>query len=193
MAQAIRRDALPVVLDVDMQREWLERLPELQRELEEARALREVAGLEDKAAALLFLLAWPDLEAAERLVMEHHDAMVGQSCGTFNEAARRLEATAPRAAMLLYRRAAFCVFSTGPGLIDRKPRNAQGGDGGRARQKEQNKVKTLEVEASPVRPGAAEIADAQNADDRPADCRGSCHRGRLWRRVLPFLGLAGAQ
>ena len=122
MAQAIRRDALPVVLDVDMQREWLERLPELQRELEEARALREVAGLEDKAAALLFLLAWPDLEAAERLVMEHHDTMVGQSCGTFNEAARRLEATAPRAAMLLYRRAAFCVFSTGPGLIDRKPR-----------------------------------------------------------------------
>ncbi len=122
MAQTIRREALPVVLDVAMLREWLDRLPELQRELDEARALREVAGVADKAAALLFLLKWPDLEAAERLVMEHHDEMVGQSCGTFNDAARLLEATAPRAAMLLYRRGAFCLFSTGVGLIDWKPR-----------------------------------------------------------------------
>ena len=122
LAQIIRREALPVVLEVEMLRDWLDRLPELQRELEQARALRDVARLEDKAAALLFLLEWPDLEAAERLVMEHHDAMAGQSCATFNDAARRLEATAPRAAMLLYRRGAFCLFSTGPGTLDQKPR-----------------------------------------------------------------------
>lgn len=130
LAQTIRREALSVVLDVELLHDWLDRLPELQRELEEARALRDVARLEDKAAALLFLLEWPDLEAAARLVMEHHDAMAGQSCSTFNDAGRCLEATAPRAAMLLYRRAAmllyrrgaFCVFSTGPGTLDQKPR-----------------------------------------------------------------------
>ena len=88
MAQTIRRDALPVVLDDDLLRNWLGRLPEPQRQAEEARALHEVTGLDDRAAALLFLLAWPDLVAAERLVMEHHDAIAGQSCGTFNDAAR---------------------------------------------------------------------------------------------------------
>ncbi|MGI4797474.1 MAG: DUF6880 family protein [Janthinobacterium lividum] len=122
VAQAMRREALPVVLDTDLLRRWLECLPETQREWEEARALREVAGLQDRAAALLFLLEWPDTDAAVRLVMDHHGAMAGQSCATFNEAARNLEDTAPTAAMLLYRRGAFCVFGAGMGLIDAKPR-----------------------------------------------------------------------
>ena len=106
-------------------REWLDRLPEPQRELEEARALRDVAGLEDKAGALLFLLGWPHPQVAARLVMEHHDAMVGQSCTTFNTAAMLLEDSAPLAAMLLYRRGAFCRFSTGLGLLDSKPQIAR--------------------------------------------------------------------
>lgn len=121
-AQAIRREALPVVLDVDLLRDWLDRLPEPRRELEEATTLREVAGLQDRAAALLFLLEWPDTDAAARLVMDHHETMAGQSCATFNEAARNLEDTAPTAAMLLYRKGAFCVFGAGMGLIDARPR-----------------------------------------------------------------------
>ncbi|MGI4798095.1 MAG: DUF6880 family protein [Janthinobacterium lividum] len=125
MAQAMRRESLPFLLDEILLREWLDRLPELQRPLEEARALREVAGIEDKAAAVLFLVRWRDLEAAAGLVMQHHETMAGQSCDTFGRAARILEASAPRAAMLLYRRGAFCVFSTGPGTFDSKPQIAR--------------------------------------------------------------------
>ena len=125
MAQVMRRESLPFLLDDGILHEWLGLLPEPQRPLEEARALCEVAGIEDKAAAVVFLVRWRAPEAAARVVMQHHETMAGQSCGTFNQAARFLEVSAPRAAMLLYRRGAFCLFTTGTGTIDSKPQIAR--------------------------------------------------------------------
>lgn len=121
VAQIIRREAFPILFDVGLLRDWLDRLPLLQRQPEEARALREVAKLECRSSAMLFLLEWPDVNAAVQLVMQHHDEMVGQSCATFNKAARLIEATAPKAAMLLYRRGALCEYSTGVALVDEEP------------------------------------------------------------------------
>ncbi len=121
LAQEIRHAAFEILLDTAQLREWLERLPATRRVQEEAGALRHIAAYPDRARALLALLDWPDLEAAAQLVMRHHDEMSGQSCLTFNEAARLLEPIAPRAAMLLYRRAAFNQFSVGMGLADGGP------------------------------------------------------------------------
>ncbi len=125
LAQEIRHAGFEILLDTAQLRDWLERLPATRRVQEEAGALRHIAAYPDRARALLALLGWPDLEAAARLVIRHHDEMDGQSCRTFNKAARLLEPTAPRAAMLLYRRAAFNQFSVGMGLADGGPQLAR--------------------------------------------------------------------
>ena len=121
LAQEIRHASFEILLDVAQLHDWLERLPESRRPREKARALRHVCADPRRSQALLFLLGWPDLEAAARLVMEHHDEMNGQSCTTFNEAARQLEESAPVAAMLLYRRSAFNQFSDPMAWCDSRP------------------------------------------------------------------------
>lgn len=125
LAQEIRHAAFEILLDTAQLRDWRERLPATRRVQEEAGALRHIAAYPDRARALLALLEWPDLEVAARLVMRHHDEMGGQSCMTLNRAARLLEPAAPRAAMLLYRRAALCQFSIGVGLADGRPQLAR--------------------------------------------------------------------
>lgn len=125
LAQEIRHAAFEILLDTAQLRDWRERLPATCCVQEEAGALRHIAAYPDRARALLALLEWPDLEAAARLVMRHHDEMSGQSCMTFNRAARLLEPAAPRAAMLLYRRAALCQLSIGMGLADGRPQLAR--------------------------------------------------------------------
>ena len=125
LAQEIRHTTFEILLDTAQLRDWLEHLPTTHRVQEEARALRHIAACPDRARALLALLEWPDLEAAARLVMRNHHAMDRQSCLTLNRAARLLEPAAPRAAMLLYRRAAFCQFSIGMGLADAGPQLAR--------------------------------------------------------------------
>ena len=121
LAQEIRYASFEILLDMAQLHDWLERLPESRRPREKARALRHVCADPRRSQALLVLLGWPDLEAAARLVMEHHDEMVGQSCTTFNEAARQLEESAPVAAMLLYRRSAFNQFSDTTAWCDSRP------------------------------------------------------------------------
>ena len=121
LAQEIRHASFEILLDVAQLHDWLERLPESRRPREKARALRHVCADPRRSQALLVLLGWPDLEAAARLVMEHHHEMVGQSCTTFNEAAGQLEGSAPVAAMLLYRRGASNQFSDTTAWCDSRP------------------------------------------------------------------------
>ncbi len=125
LAQEIRRASFEILLDMGQLRDWLKRLPAERRALERARALRHVTTYPNRSRALLVLLEWPDLKAAVRLVMEHHDDMHSQSCTVFNKVAQRLEATAPMAAMLLYRRGAFCQFSVPTDWVDDGPRLAR--------------------------------------------------------------------
>ena len=125
LAQEIRRASFEILLDMEQLRDWLQRLPAKRQAREKTRALRHVAAHPDRFRALLVLLEWPDLEAAVRLVMEHHDEMDRQSCTTFNKVARQLEDTAPGAAMLLYRRGAFCQFSVLTDWADSGPRLAR--------------------------------------------------------------------
>lgn len=125
LAQKIRHASFEILLDTEQLRNWLQRLPAKRQALEKARALRHVAAHPDRFRALMVLLEWPNLEAAVRLVMEHHNEMDRQSCTTFNKVARQLEATAPRAAMLLYRRGALCQFSVLMDWADSGPRLAR--------------------------------------------------------------------
>ena len=109
------------VLEPRRLRDWLDHVPAGRRAAEQASAMHQVACHGRRLDALLFLLEWPDLQAAARLAVEHHDAMAGENCAFFNRAARLLEDTSPLAAMLLYRRGAFCRFGTGIGLFDHAP------------------------------------------------------------------------
>ncbi len=58
IAQSIRREASPVLRDLALLNEWLDRLPSSQRKLEKARAMREIAQLEHASAAMRLLLGW---------------------------------------------------------------------------------------------------------------------------------------
>ncbi len=125
LAQEIRWAVFLVALDPRRLGEWLDHVLGEQRAAEQARALHWVACHDERTDALRFLLEWPDLRAAARLVIEHHEAMTGADCAFFNRAAGLLEDTAPAAAMLLYRQGALCRFSTGMGLVDQAPQIAR--------------------------------------------------------------------
>lgn len=125
LAQEIRYVSFEILLDTAQLHDWLERLPEARRPREKARAMRHVCADPRRSQALLVLLEWPDLEAATRLVIEHHDEMDGQSCTTFNKAAALFEESAPLAAMLLYRRGAFNQFSKATDWHDSRPKLAR--------------------------------------------------------------------
>ncbi|MGI4797283.1 MAG: DUF6880 family protein [Janthinobacterium lividum] len=120
LAQEIRRAGFYGLLDIDDARAWLERLPPAKRKAGKAEILRHVAADERRTHALLFLAAWPDLEAAARLVREHHEAMDEASCLSFSQVARRLEPIDPVAALLLFRRGAFCEFGSVVTMFDER-------------------------------------------------------------------------
>lgn len=120
LAQEIRRAGFHGLLDIDDARAWLERLPPAERKPGQAEALRLVAADERRTHALLFLAAWPDLEAAARLVREHHEAMDEASCLAFSQVARQLEPVDPVAALLLFRRGAFCEFGPVVTMFDER-------------------------------------------------------------------------
>lgn len=125
LVQEIRWAVFLVALAPQRLGDWLDHVPVERRAAEQARALHHVARHDERTHALRFLLEWPDLRAAARLVIEHHEAMTGADCAFFNRAAGLLEDTASAAAMLLYRQGALCRFSTGIGLVDQAPRIAR--------------------------------------------------------------------
>ncbi|MDP4026239.1 hypothetical protein Q8W71_26795 [Methylobacterium sp. NEAU 140] len=103
-AQALRWARFETELDAPMLRAHLAKLPDFEDDEALARALDHVAAFPDPHRALHFLVAWPDLARAARLVRERAGAWRGEHYPVLAPAADALAQDHPVAATLLYRR-----------------------------------------------------------------------------------------
>jgi hypothetical protein len=85
-------------------REFLKRLPDFEDFEKEQEALDLVAREAEPHRALAFLAEWPDVHRASALVLARSEALDGNAYWSLTPAAESLEAKAPLAASLLYRR-----------------------------------------------------------------------------------------
>jgi hypothetical protein len=102
-AQVQRHSIFERWLDPDTLRAWLKALPAFEDFEAEQDALEHVRDRGDPIQALAFLVKWPDLKRAARLVSERHANMGGRAYDVLRPAAETLAAEAPAAATLLYR------------------------------------------------------------------------------------------
>jgi len=103
-AQALRWKSFADGLDAAMLRDYLAHLPDFEEFDALDRAFAHVAASPSRHAALTFFLAWPRLDLAARLVVEHRGVWDGGQYGLLAPAAEALEDVEPRAAsVLLYR------------------------------------------------------------------------------------------
>jgi hypothetical protein len=109
-AQALRREVFERSLSVTHLREYLRRLPDFDDVEAEQQAITHVLAHKDRHQALAFLIAWPNLEAANRLVLETIDQLDGRDYVHLRPAAEVLVAKYPLAATLLHRRLAEDVL-----------------------------------------------------------------------------------
>lgn len=103
-AQALRWKGFATMLDAEMLRAHIAKLPDFEDEETLERALDHVSRHADPHRALAFLVAWPSLERAARLVLDHRSAWRGEHYRLLGTAADALAAAHPPAATLLYRR-----------------------------------------------------------------------------------------
>lgn len=102
-AQSQRRLIFERWLDADALRAWLKALPAFEDFEAEQGALDYVRD-QEPLLALAFLIGWPDLMRAARLVLDHHAQMDGRAYDVLRPSAEVLSASDPVAATLLYRR-----------------------------------------------------------------------------------------
>jgi len=102
-AQALRLAFFEKALSRDHLRAYLERLPDFEDTEAEERALDRVADDPRFHEALWFLVHWPALPRAARLVEERSDRLDGDLYALLNPAAEALEAHHPLAAALIRR------------------------------------------------------------------------------------------
>jgi len=102
-AQSQRRLIFERWLDADALRAWLKALPAFEDFEAEQGALDYVRD-QEPLLALAFLIGWPDLMRAARLVRDHHAQMDGRAYDVLRPSAETLSASDPVAATLLYRR-----------------------------------------------------------------------------------------
>jgi hypothetical protein len=102
-AQAMRLAFFEKALSRDHLRAYLERLSDFEDTEAEERALDRVADDPRFHEALWFLVHWPDLPRATRLVEERPDLLDGDLYEMLNPAAQALEARHPLAATLIRR------------------------------------------------------------------------------------------
>jgi hypothetical protein len=110
-AQALRWRTFERWLSAEHLRAYLRGLPGFDDVEAEERAIAHALGHEDRDGALAFLVAWPNLEAANRLVRAHHGALDGRDYGRLRPAADALAERYPAAASLLHRRLAEDVLA----------------------------------------------------------------------------------
>ena len=103
-AQALRWRGFETFLDADMLRAHLAKLPDFEDEEVLERALDHVARHDDAHRALAFLVAWPSLDRAARLVRDRRSEWRGDAYRLLGLAAEVLEPDHPAAATLLLRR-----------------------------------------------------------------------------------------
>jgi hypothetical protein len=84
-------------------RAYLQALPSRESRAAEQRAVRYALTFRHLATALRFLIGWPDLPAAARLVLDRRAELDGNWYFLLDPAAKALEAQYPNVATLLYR------------------------------------------------------------------------------------------
>ncbi|SHK31349.1 hypothetical protein SAMN02745194_04669 [Roseomonas rosea] len=102
-AQALRWGAFRRWLTPQHLRPYLRGLPDFDDVEAEDRAMAHALAHPDRNLALSFLVSWPNLEAANRLVRAHHGEMDGRDYGRLRAAAEALAERYPAAATLLHR------------------------------------------------------------------------------------------
>jgi hypothetical protein len=102
-AQALRWAAYQRWLTSEHLRPYLRGLPDFDDVEAEDRAMAHALAHPDRNLALSFLVGWPNLEAANRLVRAHHGEMDGRDYGRLRPAAEALTERYPVAATLLHR------------------------------------------------------------------------------------------
>ncbi|MCJ2005779.1 DUF6880 family protein [Methylobacterium sp. J-092] len=103
-AQALRWQGFEATLDADMLRAHIAKLPDFEDEEVLERALDHVARHDDAHRALAFLVAWPSLDRAARLVFDRRAEWRSEAYRLLGLAAEALEPDHPAAATLLLRR-----------------------------------------------------------------------------------------
>jgi hypothetical protein len=102
-AQELRWTTFEATLDHDMLREYLAHLPDFGEFEALDRAFAHAAAHPQHYRSLAFFLAWPRLDLAAKLVVEHHATWDGRHYGALVPAAEALEHNHPAAATVLYR------------------------------------------------------------------------------------------
>ena len=102
-AQDLRWQAFQRWLSPAYLRPYLRGLPDFEDVDAEHQAMALALSHPDRALALTFLVSWPNLEAANRLVRAHHDELDGRGYMRLRPAAEALAGKFPAAATLLYR------------------------------------------------------------------------------------------
>jgi len=102
-AQGLRWAAFEATLSIPRLRAFLKGLPDFDDVIAEDKAKTLAAEFPQFEAALVFLIEWPDLPAAARLVLRRHGAANGAEEELLTAASRRLEGAHPLAATLLLR------------------------------------------------------------------------------------------
>ena len=102
-AQALRWEAFRRWLTSSHLRPYLRGLPDFDDVEAEDRAVAHALSHPNRTLALVFLVGWPRLDAADRLVRAHHHAFDGRDYGRLRPAAEALAEKHPAAATLLHR------------------------------------------------------------------------------------------
>lgn len=103
-AQALRWKGFETFLDAEMLRAHIAKLPDFEDEAVLDRALDHVTRHKDAHRALAFLVAWPSLDRAARLVVDRRSDWNSDAYRLLGHAAEILEQSHPEAATLLLRR-----------------------------------------------------------------------------------------
>jgi len=101
--QALRWEAFSRWLSPDHLRPYLRSLPDFDDVEAESRAITLALAHPDRTLALCFLVGWPDLQAAGRLVRTHHRELDARDYARLRPAADLLAEKHPAASTLLHR------------------------------------------------------------------------------------------
>ncbi|HEV7440024.1 MAG TPA: hypothetical protein VGN94_10445 [Methylobacterium sp.] len=112
-AQTLRWDRFALTLDRDMLRDYLAKLPDFEDDAALERAFARASAHPQPYRALTFLINWPHLAGAARLVRARRTAWEGERYEVLAPAAEALEEAYPEEAALLYRRLIDDILARG--------------------------------------------------------------------------------
>ena len=112
-AQKARWAYFQKTLNIEYLRAYLKRLPDFEDFEAERKAFEIAAAHRPAETALMFFVAWPDLQRADRLAGERFTELDGAAYYTLRPAAEALEEKYPAAATRLYRRMVEDVLDRG--------------------------------------------------------------------------------